>query len=313
METMPGTDPAWPAIPLTQWRDTCTTLHLYTQIVGKIRLRSSAWLNHYWHCTLFVTARGLATPSLPHGRRFFRIEFDFVEHRLRIESSDGSSGGFALVPRSVAGFHDRLMAELDRLGLAVRIDRMPNEIPDAIPFHLDEVHGAWDAARVTAYWRALLQVERVFRRFRAGFIGKCSPVHYFWGAPDLALTRFSGRPAPPHPGGVPNLPDRVTRESYSHEVASCGFWPGSDVLPEPAFYAYAYPEPAGYALATLRPGEACYSDALREFILPYEAVRRARSPDDLLLDFLRTSYAAAADLAQWKREELERGADGEAG
>jgi hypothetical protein len=298
-------DDEWPAIPLSEWRDTCDALHLYTQIVGKIRLRSSPWQNHYWHCTLFLTARGLATPTLEHGNRCFQIEFDFISNRLRIHASAGDSGGFTLEPQSVARFYERVMAELDRLGLSVAIDRKPNEVADAIPFHLDTEGRPWDAGRAAAYWRALLQAERIFRCFRADFLGKCSPVHYFWGAPDLAVTRFSGRRAPPHPGGVPNLPDRVTRESYSHEVASCGFWPGGDPYPEPAFYAYAYPEPAAYAQARVSPAAAFYSEQLREFILPYEAVRRARSPEKVLLEFLRTSYGAAADLGQWNRAELE--------
>jgi hypothetical protein len=298
-------DDEWPAIPLSEWRDTCDALHLYTQIVGKIRLRSSPWQNHYWHCTLFLTARGLATPTLAQGNRCFQIEFDFISNRLRIHASAGDSGGFTLEPQSVARFYERVMAELDRLGLSVAIDRKPNEVADAIPFHLDTEGRPWDAGRAAAYWRALLQAERIFRCFRADFLGKCSPVHYFWGAPDLAVTRFSGRRAPPHPGGVPNLPDRVTRESYSHEVASCGFWPGGDPYPEPAFYAYAYPEPAAYAQARVSPAAAFYSEQLREFILPYEAVRRARSPEKVLLEFLRTSYGAAADLGQWNRAELE--------
>lgn len=300
-------DDEWPAIPLGEWRDTCDALHLYTQIVGKIRLRSSPWQNHYWHCTLFLTARGLAAPTLARDNRCFQIEFDLISSRLRIDVSNGDSGGFALELQSVARFYERMMKELDRLGLSVTIDRKPNEVAKAIPFHLDTECRPWDAARAVAYWRALLQAERVFRCFRADFIGKCSPVHYFWGAPDLAVTRFSGRRAPPHPGGIPNLPDRVTRESYSHEVASCGFWPGGDPYPEPAFYAYAYPEPAGYAQARVSPGDAFYSEQLREFLLPYEAVRRARSPEKALLEFLRTSYEAAADLGGWNRAELERG------
>jgi hypothetical protein len=299
-------DEDWPAIPLMEWRDTCAALHLYTQIVGKIRLRSSPWLNHYWHCTLFLTARGLATPPMSRGKCCFQIGFDFISHRLRIDTSDGHSGGFALEPQSVARFYEQMMAELDRLGLSMVIDRKPNEMAEAIPFHLDTARRPWDAERVTAYWRALLLAERAFRCFRADFIGKCSPVHYFWGAPDLAVTRFSGRRAPPHPGGIPNLPDRVTLESYSHEVASCGFWPGGEPFPEPAFYAYAYPEPAGYAQARVSPGEAFYSEQLREFILPYDAVRSARSPEKALLEFLTTSYEAAADLGQWRRAELER-------
>lgn len=298
---------AWPELPLEAWSESFATLHLWIQIVGKIRVAMCPWVNHSWHVTLHVTADGLATAPIPHGERAFQIEFNFREHRLTIRLSDGGSGGFRLAPQSVAAFYKRLMRELENLGIPVRIYARPNEIPDAIPFDKDEIHAAYDAEYVNRFWRILVQADRVFTAFRARFIGKCSPVHFFWGAADLAVTRFSGREAPPHPGGIPNLPDWITQEAYSHEVSSCGFWPGGGPVPYPAFYSYAYPEPAGFARARVRPGAAFYSRDLREFILPYEAVRRSDSPDDTLLEFVQTTYEAAADLAQWNRAALERG------
>lgn len=300
-----GTSVVWPELPLEAWADTYATLHRWVQIVGKIQLAQSAWANHSWHTTLRLTARGLSTPLIPHGTRLFQIAFDFIDHRLVVQCADGASGGFALTPQSVAYFHAQLMAELDRLGLATRIHPKPNELSDEIPFSEDEVHAAYDRDYAVRFWHVLLQVDRVLRLFRGRFIGKCSPVHLFWGALDLAVTRFSGRRAPQHPGGIPHLPDRVTREAYSHEVSSCGFWPGSGPIAYPAFYAYAYPEPPGFAEAPVKPAQAFYSQELREFILPYEAVRRAPVPDDTLLDFLETTYAAAATLGDWNRAELE--------
>ncbi len=295
----------WPSLPLEAWSETCATLHLWTQIVGKIRLVQSPWINHSWHVTLYVTARGLTTTPIPYGNRVFQIDFDFIAHRLTIQASDGGSGGFALQPMSVAAFYKRLMDEMDRLQLHVDLRAIPCEVADPLPFEQDETHCAYDAA-ATRYWQILVQADRVFKQFRARFIGKCSPVHYFWGAPDLAVTRFSGRPAPQHPGGIAGLPDWVTREAYSHEVSSCGFWSGGGAVPYAAFYSYAYPEPAGYAQANIQPGAAFYSPDFREFILPYEAVRQASSPDDTLLDFLQSTYAAAATLGQWDRAALER-------
>jgi len=300
---------AWPSLPLEAWRETYETLQLWTQIVGKIRLVQSPWLNHSWHVTLYPTATGLTTSFVPHGTRAFQIDFDFLDHRLTVRSSDGGRGGLALEPQSVATFHARLMAELRRLDLPVRIHLRPNEIPDSVPFDQDEAHRAYDPEYVNRFWRILVQATRVFREFRARFIGKCSPVHFFWGAADLAVTRFSGRRAPRHPGGIPNLPDWVTREAYSHEVSSCGFWPGGGPIPYAAFYSYAYPEPAGYAEARVGPEAAFYSSDLREFILPYDAVRKSKSPDDTLLAFLQTTYEAAADLAKWDRAALERADD----
>jgi hypothetical protein len=304
---MPGPveSAAWPALALNDWIATRDTLHMWLQIVGKIRLKQTPWLNHSWHTTLYTTARGLTTSPMLHDQRQFQIGLDFIDHRLTIESSDGHRGGFPLEPQSVAAFYRRLMQELDRLALAVRIVASPNEVPEAVPFAEDDTHRAYDADAVNRFWRMLLQSDRVMRMFRARFIGKCSPVHLFWGAMDLAVTRFSGRPAPPHPGGIPNLPDAVTREAYSHEVSSCGFWPGTPPVGYPAFYAYAYPEPEGFAAAPVRPDGAFYSPEFREFILPYDRVRESAQPDRALLEFFQSTYAAAADLARWDRAALE--------
>ncbi|HXK59307.1 MAG TPA: DUF5996 family protein [Acidobacteriota bacterium] len=295
----------WPSLPLEEWIDTCTTLHLWTQIVGKIRLVQTPWINHTWHVALYVTARGLTTTPIPFGYRTFQIDFDFVDHVLNIQSNDGQTAWLPLKSQSVAQFYRRVMQELDGLGLRIKIFPKPNEVPDPIPFEDDEVHSQYDPEYANRYWKILCQAERVFKRFRSRFIGKCSPVHYFWGAPDLAVTRFSGRRAPEHPGGIPNLPDRITRDAYSHEVSSCGFWPGGGPIAYPAFYSYAYPEPAGFPAATVKPSAAFYSEEYREFVLPYEAVRQSKSPDDTLLDFLQTTYENAANLAGWDRDALE--------
>jgi len=300
---------AWPALPLEAWSDTCATLHLWTQIVGKIRLVQSPRQNHGWHVTLYVTSRGLTTSPVPYGARTFQIDFDFIAHELAIQASDGGVASMPLGPQPVAAFYRRLMHEMERLGLAVKIHKMPNEIPDPIPFDRDETHASYDPEYANRYWRALVQADRVLKIFRARFTGKASPVHYFWGAPDLAVSRFSGRPAPEHPGGVPHLPDEVTREAYSREVSSCGFWPGGGPIPYAAFYSYVYPEPAGFRRAKIAPAEAFYSSELGEFILPYDAVRQAGSPDQRLLDFLQTTYEAAADAAGWDRGALEKRQD----
>ena len=296
----------WPTLSLEAWRDTYVTLHLWTQIVGKIRLVQSPWVNHSWHATLYVTARGLTTGPIPYGNRIFQIDFDFIDHKLTVQSNDGCSGLVVLQPQSVANFYASLMVEMEKLGLHVNIRRMPNEVPDPVPFDEDETHRAYDREYVNRFWRILVQADRVFEAFRATFIGKCSPVHFFWGAADLAVTRFSGRRAPRHPGGIPNLPDWVTREAYSDEVSSCGFWPGGGPIPYAAFYSYAYPEPPSFAAAVVQPGGAFYSNDLREFILPYDIVRESESPDDTLLQFLQTTYSAAADLSKWDRGSLER-------
>ncbi|WP_225867589.1 DUF5996 family protein [Cyanobium sp. NIES-981] len=302
---------AWPpGLPYADWQDTCRTLHLWTQIVGKIRMALTPAINHWWHATLYVTPRGLTTGTIPCAARTLEIRFDFLEHQLRLEASDGASRSIQLAPRSVADFHRAVMAAMNELGIEVSIWTMPQELADPIPFELDELHAAYDPAAVQRFWQILVQADRVFTLFRSGFIGKSSPVHFFWGSFDLALTRFSGRPAPPHPGGVPGMADWVTREAYSHEVSSCGFWPGGGSIAEPVFYAYAYPAPAGYSASPVHPGEAFFSPELQEFLLPYEVVRQAADPDALLLDFLQSSYDAAANLAHWDRPALERTAAG---
>lgn len=306
MSTLPRSE-AWPELPLEDWAETCATLQLWLQIVGKVRLAQSPPVNHWWHVTLYLTACGLTTSPIPYGERTFQIEFDFTNHQLMLQSSDGRSGRVVLQPQSVARFYASLVAELERLGLHVVIHGMPNEVEHPIAFHKDETHRAYEREHANRFWRILVQADRIFKAFRARFVGKCSPVHFFWGAQDLAVTRFSGRPAPMHPGGIPNLPDWVTREAYSKEVSSCGFWPGGGPIPYAAFYAYAYPEPAGFAAATVAPTGAFYSNELREFILPYDVVRQAESPDDTLLEFLQATYAAAADRAQWDRSALESG------
>ncbi|MGH7482789.1 MAG: DUF5996 family protein [Longimicrobiales bacterium] len=299
------TGPGWPELAYNDWKDTCATLHLWTQIVGKIRLACTPWTNHSWHVTQYVTARGLTTSAIPHGRRTFEIDFDFIDHVLRIAASDGGRANVELRPRSVSDFHRTLMTELDRLGLPVRIHGSPNEVVEAIPFERDDVHRSYDPEYAQRFWQVLASTARVLTEFRAGFIGKCSPVHFFWGSFDLAVTRFSGRPAPEHPGGVPNLPDRVTREAYSHEVSSAGFWPGAETYPRAIFYSYAYPSPPGFADSAVRPEQARWEAELSEFVLPYDAVRTADSPERELMAFFQSTYQAAAELAGWDRARLE--------
>jgi hypothetical protein len=296
----------WPGLPLEAWKDTYATLHLWTQVVGKVRLARCPWINHSWTATLYVTPKGLTTGSIPYGARTFQIDFDFIHHLLVIQASDGRTGHFKLGPQSVAQFYARLMEQMRKIDLDVAIHRKPNEVADPIPFDRDESHAAYDRESVNRFWRILVQVDRVLTAFRATFIGKGSPVHFFWGSADLAVTRFSGRRAPQHPGGVPGLPDRITHEAYSHEVASSGFWPGGGSIQYAAFYSYAYPEPEGYAGAIVKPEAAFYSTDLREFILPYDAVRQSADPDATLLKFLQTTYEAAANLGNWDRAALER-------
>lgn len=298
-------DQIWPDLPYSAWKDTCATLHLWTQIVGKVRLVQTPWLNHSWHVVLYVTARGLTTSTIPYGDRAFQLEFDFLHHVLRISTSAGGRKEIPLRPCSVADFYAEIIRSLAALGLDIRIDEMPNEIPDAVPFSEDRAHASYDRDYANRFWRILVQVERVLFRFRTGFIGKCSPVHFFWGSFDLAVTRFSGRRAPLHPGGVPNLPDAVVQEAYSDEVSSAGFWPGSAGLQYPAFYSYAYPEPPNFSTAAIAPAQAFWSPDLREYILPYDAVRTAPDPDRTLMEFLMSTYGAAADNAKWNRAELE--------
>jgi hypothetical protein len=289
---------AWPTLSYAAWKDTYATLLLWTQIVGKIRLVQTPWVNHSWHVVYYVTARGLSTSPIRHGERVFQIDFDFIDHQLVILTGEGERRTLRLEPRTVADFYQALMAQLAELDLRVAIYTTPNEQIEAIPFEKDQKHRSYDADAVRRFFAALLQADRLLKQFRAGFNGKCSPVHFFWGGFDLAVTRFSGRPAPEHPGGVPHLPDRVAREAYSHEVSSCGFWPGNEALPEAAFYAYAYPEPDGFRNAEVRL-PAYYHPDLREFILPYDQVREAPSPDALVLDFLQRTYEAAATLGRW--------------
>jgi len=295
----------WPALPFHEWQATAETLHMWTQIVGKVRLTLSPWINHSWHVTLYVTSRGLTTSPIPHELYTFEIDFDFIDHELRILKSDGAVRVFKLRPQPVAEFYNAVMNGLDELSLHVKIDTTPNEIADPIPFDRDETHGSYDSEYANRFWRVLLQSTRVLTEFRSRFCGKCSPVHFFWGSFDLAVTRFSGRAAPPHPGGIPHLPDRVTREAYAQEVSSVGFWPGNAASPTPIFYSYAYPEPHGFAQAKVRPAEATYLTQLREFVLPYDVVRNATSPDDVLLDFAQSTYDAASTLGNWDRAALE--------
>ncbi|HUY75329.1 MAG TPA: DUF5996 family protein [Ktedonobacterales bacterium] len=296
-------DTHWPALPLAAWQDTYATLRLWTQVVGKVRLALSPRVNHWWGVTLYVTARGLTTAPMPYGGRTFEISFDFLDHLLWVRTGDGASRAMALYPRSVADFYREFMAILRTLGIELAINPLPQEIPNPIPCDEDHEHAAYDAAYVTRWWRILAHSERVMQQFRARFLGKCSPVHFFWGSFDLAVTRFSGRRAPERPGA-----DHITREAYSHEVCSLGFWPGTpgSAVPEPAYYTYMAPEPAGYADAVILPPAAMYSKEMSNFILPYEAVRNASNPEQMILEFAQSGYEAGANLASWDRAALER-------
>ncbi|HET6839245.1 MAG TPA: DUF5996 family protein [Bradyrhizobium sp.] len=296
---------AWPELPTAAWRETCATLHLWTQIIGKIRLSRAPWLNHSWHVALYVTARGLTTSPIPNGLGSFQIDLDLIDHRLRISTSDGAARQFVLAGHSVASFYRAIMADLAGLEIHVAIDEMPNELPEPIRFSQDDVHTSYDPDAARRFFQILVNADRVFTQFRTAFLGKASPVHFFWGSFDLAVTRFSGRSALRHPGGVPHLSDAVACEAYSHEVSSAGFWPGGGAIEYPAFYSYAYPEPAGFRTAQIRPDEAFFSEAVGEFILPYDAVRTANEPDRTLLEFLQSTYEAAANAAQWDRDALE--------
>ena len=296
----------WPSLPFEEWRETLATLHMWTQVVGKVRLAQAPHLNHWWQVPLYVTPRGLTTSPMPYMSSTFQVDFDFVDHRLRVATSLGDSVEFKLGPRTVADFYEEFMLNLHVLGLDdVKIWTTPVEVENPIPFERDETHRSYDSEYVGRFHRALVQAERVFQQFRSGFTGKCSPVHFFWGSFDLAVTRFSGRRAPEHPG-APGVADSVTREAYSHEVSSAGFWPGGPALPEPIFYSYAYPEPAGFKDAPARPERAYYNTDFKEFVLPYEAVRAAENPDAELISFLQDTYEAAADLGHWERASLER-------
>jgi len=296
----------WPELPLHEWQDTCTTVHMWTQIIGKIKLMQSPPINHWWQVVLYLTARGLTTSPIPYGQRTFEIDFDFMDHKLILRTNDGSIRTLALQGLSVADFYQGLMEALRSVGVNIKIWTTPVEVAERIPFEEDRVHASYDSDYVQRCWRIMAQTDRVLKQFRSRFLGKCSPVHFFWGAFDMAVTRFSGRRAPEHPGGVPALADFVVREAYSHEVSSCGFWPGGGAIQEPAFYAYAYPEPNGFRQASVEPKQAFYSSEVHEFILPYDVVRTSTDPDEVLLSFLQTTYEAAANLGNWDREALER-------
>lgn len=295
----------WPQLSYPQLKDTIATVQLWTQIVGKIRLKKMPWLNHSWHVTLYVSPRGLTTQSIPNGDRSFQVDFDFIAHQLIITCSSGDRQTMDLYPRTVASFYKELFEKLALLDIEVTIYAKPNEIDPAIPFAEDEMHQSYDKTQVEHFHKALLTINTIFTQFRAGFSGKCSPVHFFWGAFDLAVTRFSGRKAPLHPGGAPNMPDDVMQEAYSHEVSSCGFWAGSDQFPHPAFYAYCYPTPATFGEQPVKPAEAFYSTDMGEFFLKYEDVRNATDPEKALMDFLETTYIAAANTGNWDRKNLE--------
>lgn len=296
----------WPDLPLSNWADTCATLHLWTQVVGKIRLAHAPMVNHWWQVPLYVTCRGLTTSPIPYDGRSFQIDFDFLDHVVKLQTSKGEVETIVLGPRSVADFYAEIMGRLRGLGLDTPIWTMPVEIPDAIPFEQDRTHASYDPEYVTRFWRILVQADRVFTQFRAQFLGKVSPVHFFWGSFDMAVTRFSGRTAPRLGGESPNLGPWVMQEAYSHEVSSCGFWPGNGGFGKPAFYSYAYPEPQGFGSAPMSPDATYYDQDLGQHILPYDAVRQATSPDEDLMRYLLSTYEAAADLGQWDRSALER-------
>jgi len=310
----PSPNTAWPDIPFAAWRDTRDTLHLWTQIVGKIRLSKTPWLNHGWHVALYVTSKGLTTSAIPHGDHSFEMEFDFIDHVLHIRKNDGEQRRIALVPRTVADFYADVMEALKDLALTVSINERPSEIPNAVNFSRDTTHTSYDSRYANRFWRALVQVDRVFKHFRTGFIGKASPVHFFWGSFDLAVTRFSGRRAPLFGGKAPGLAPAVMQEAYSHEVSSAGFWPGGGGVDYPAFYSYAYPAPAAFSEFAVSPPEAVFSKELGEFLLPYDVVRTAKDPDATLLAFLESTYDAAAVSGAWDRADLEcsRGVPGTA-
>jgi hypothetical protein len=295
----------WPELNYTASKDTLETLHLWSQILGKLKVETQPWVNHSWHITLAVTPTGLTTGDLPYQNQHFQVDLNLVQHQLSIKTSTGQSRNLSLGNMSVAEFYKKVMHALADLGIKVEIYNVPCELENPIPFDEDQTHKTYNPEQVAAFHQALLQAQKVMQLFRAEFIGKCSPVHFFWGSFDLAVSRFSGRTAPKHPGGVPGLPDRIAQEAYSHEVSSCGFWPGSEVLPEAAFYSYIYPEPEGYRTTKIKPAAAYFYETLGEFVLPYEAVRSAENPEATLLEFLHSTYEEAAKLANWDRKALE--------
>ncbi len=295
----------WPELSYESWKDTLATVHLWTQIVGKIRLRKTPWTNHSWHVTLSVSPTGLTTGSIPFDKGIFQIDFDFVHDLLVITSSSGKEEQIKLYPRSVAGFYKELFEKLNLAGIEVLIYASPNEIDPAIPFEKDETHHSYDHEKITEFWKVLVMIHNIFTKFRAKFIGKCSPVHFFWGAFDLAVTRFSGRTAPKHPGGAPNMPLEVMQESYSHEVSSCGFWPGNEQFPQAVFYSYCYPTPEDFSAQHVLPLEAFFSKEMGEFMLMYNIVRKSNDPQNMVLQFLQSTYEAAAKVSNWNRKALE--------
>ncbi|WP_226649134.1 DUF5996 family protein [Microbulbifer variabilis] len=301
-----STNTDWPELHFQDWSDTAATLHLWTQVIGKIRMVQSPWTNHSWHVPFYVTARGLNTSLIPYGGRAFSVEFDLLDHQLLILVSDGGKQKIPLRPMCVADFYMKVISAMKDLGLSVDIYTIPSEIANGTPFEVDMAHCQYDSKFTTRFWQALLQIDRVFKEFRARFIGKCSPVHFFWGSFDLAVTRFSGREAPLHPGGVPNFPDWVAQEAYSHEVSSAGFWPGGGGFEDAAFYSYTYPASEKFADKQVKPDAAFYSKELAEFILPYDEVRRSTSPDETLMTFLQSTYEAAANTGEWDRSALEK-------
>ncbi|QNL48043.1 hypothetical protein H8S90_14640 [Olivibacter sp. SDN3] len=294
----------WPELKFEELKASVETLQLWTQIVGKIRLRNMPWLNHSWHVSLYISSRGLTTSSIPYKNGIFQIDFDFIDHQLIISSSTGEINKVELHARTVASFYDELFEKLKSMDILVKIYKKPNEVNPAIPFDEDEIHKSYDKKQVHNLWTAFVRIDTVFNRFRSRFAGKCSPVHLFWGAFDLAVTRFSGREAPKHQGGVPNIPPEIMQEAYSHEVSSAGFWPGNDAFPHPAFYAYCYPTPEEYGQQSVKPKEAFYSKEMGEFLLPYESVRQSSAPEETLMQFLQSTYDATVDTANWDKEAL---------
>lgn len=295
----------WPELDYKDWKPTYETLHRWLQIVGKLRLCLSPWVNHSWNSTLYLTARGLSTSAIPVRESTFTVELDFIDHRLICQNSGGMTRGFDLGDMSVAQFYEQFMKAISEFEINPSFSPAPNEVEDATPFYKDGKHCTYNKEHAHKCFQALVRVHNVFQEFRAGFVGKSSPVHFFWGSFDLAVTRFSGRPAPEHPGGVPHLPDVIAKEAYSQEVMSCGFWPGNEMYPEAAFYAYAYPEPEGFAKGKITPAEAFYHKDLHEFVLPYKAVCAAENPHAVVMSFLNSTYRLAADLARWDRSRLE--------
>ncbi|MGB5237993.1 MAG: DUF5996 family protein [Flavobacteriaceae bacterium] len=296
----------WPELNFVELQETLETLHQWIQIVGKIRLRTMPWQNHSWHTALYITARGFSTHAIPYQRQIIELEFDFKQHKLLIRSSEAGNSSIELQPKTVADFYNELFDKLNAMGIDVKIHSSPNEIEPAIPFAENTVNRSYDPKAANTIWQAMLKANNVFNHFRTDFIGKCSPVHLFWGAFDLAVTRFSGNPAPLHPGGMPNMPLEVMQEAYSQEVSSAGFWPGSKDFPTPIFYAYAYPSPEGFAEQDVKPNQAFFSQEMGEFMLKYDDVRNAENPEETLYDFLQTTYEAAVNISDWNRKKLER-------